>query len=174
MREDAAAQKHAAEQLMQTAKAKLADAAQKYQDARELRESVSAGFEKAAREAAAAAAAQAERERERAARDQLQAELMSVSAAAAAAEEERAKAKKNARRLVFYQICRVSWGGSYPPLTAVSHHIEGSLLTFVLQFSFGVWRLGLSSVLSYVFHCFLVFRFELRVYRVYRMLVHAN
>ena len=43
----------------------------------ELRESVRAGLEKAAREAAAVAAAQAERAREIAARDQLQAELKS-------------------------------------------------------------------------------------------------
>ena len=99
VREEAAAQKRAAEQLMQTAKAELADATQKYRDACEMRESVSAGFEKAAREAAAAAAAQAERERERATRDRLQAELMSVSAAAAAAEEERAKAEKRIGRV---------------------------------------------------------------------------
>ena len=99
MREAAAAQKHAAEQLMQTAKAKLADATQKYRDACELRVSVGAGFEKAAREAAAVAAAQAERERERAANDQLQSELASVRAAAAAVEEERAKAEKRIGRV---------------------------------------------------------------------------
>ena len=84
---------------MQTAKAMLADATQKLRLAREARESVRAGFEKAAAEAAAVAAAQTERERERAATEQLQLELASVTAAAAAAEEERAKAEKRIGRV---------------------------------------------------------------------------
>ena len=76
----------------------MADATKKLREARELRESVSAGFEKAAREAAASAAAQAERESERAATDQLQSELASVTAAGVAAEEERAKAERQIER----------------------------------------------------------------------------
>ena len=99
VREAAAAEQHAAEQLMQTAKAMLADATQKLRLAREARESVRAGFEKAAAEAAAVAAAQTERERERAATEQLQLELASVTAAAAAAEEERAKAERQMESL---------------------------------------------------------------------------
>ena len=97
--EAAAAEQHAAEKLMQTATAKLADASQKLRDARELRESVSAGFEKAAREIAAVDAAQAERKSERATAVQVQSELASVTAAAAAAEQERAKAEKQIERV---------------------------------------------------------------------------
>ena len=97
--EAAAAQKHAAEELMESAKAKLAVAAQKLCDARELRESVNAGLEKAAAEAAAVAAARAEKERERATTIQLQSEFASVTAAAAAAEEERAKAERQIGRV---------------------------------------------------------------------------
>ena len=77
--EAAAAEQHAAEKLMQTATAKLADASQKLCDARELRESVSAGFEKAVREIAAVDAAQAERKSERATSVQLQSELASLA-----------------------------------------------------------------------------------------------
>ena len=61
-------------------------------------ESVSAGFEKAAREIAAVDAAQAERKSERATSVQLQSELASVTAAAAAAEQERAKAERQIER----------------------------------------------------------------------------
>ena len=97
--EAAAAEQHAAEKLMQTATAKLADASQKLCDARELRESVSAGFEKAAREIAAVDAAHTERKSERATSVQLQSELASVTAAAAAAEQERAKAERQIERV---------------------------------------------------------------------------
>lgn len=99
-RHQAAEARHqAAEKLMKTATGKLADATQKLRDARELRESVSAGFEKAAREAAASAAAQAERESERATTAQLQSTLASVAAAARATEEERAKAERQIERV---------------------------------------------------------------------------
>ena len=63
IREAAAAQQQAAEQLMKTATAKLADATAKLKEARELREAVSAGFERQAAEAAAVPMPRRPRER---------------------------------------------------------------------------------------------------------------